>query len=615
MNQTNTLKELERFCSEKQCTGALMLTGDWGCGKTYLLEHEFRERMKDETILVRVSLFGLSETDEIHTAVKRAWVETWMDNRRRFLRKPCRLIKKIKNFVTPVQEILPEGLKTVVKNAASVDLLSFVKIEPAIGNKRLILVFDDLERCKVDLIDEFGVINEYCENKGIRTIIVANQEKIVDQGKITDQEVTRSSLLYSEIKEKIVQCTVYYRPSCGEIIDDVVESMQFDSEEYKKFILDNKENLVRLMDDNERLQNIRSLKCALYDFQRIFHLMKKYEIKDLDCWFLNFTAYLFTVKKGASPNAEEDSFLGTDLEAARQYTEYRNTYMLESVKVWLGSGEWDEEIVRKEIEGVHNRERGLSPVDCLRMNYLSWIEEDVIEAGWGEYLQKAYSGELDLNEYVRLIRNSYWSRSFEYELPERIDWEKVSGGIRERIRQLDAEPDESAEQNVGKMQSVISSMDEYSEEEKAAYEMIENYREAELQGYQRNQKNYIEAMQKDPLSVFTVYANKRYEAFSVPMAVATGEAFKKLTNVDKASFVAQCRKIWNQIEGIEDGKPDGKNLDESIHGCEVLLKMLEEQKEECISTKKGIARSHVENFKKMVSSYLEMLEGRKASGR
>ncbi|MCC8050292.1 MAG: hypothetical protein LIP10_06465 [Clostridiales bacterium] len=26
--------------------------------------------------------------------------------------------------------------------------------------------------------------------------------------------------------------------------------------------------------------------------------------------------------------------------------------------------------------------------------------------------------------------------------------------------------------------------------------------------------------------------------------------------------------------------------------------MLEEQKEECISTKKGIARSHVENFKK-----------------
>ena len=60
--------------------------------------------------------------------------------------------------------------------------------------KKVILVFDDLERTNISCTDLLGCINDYCENQGFNTIIVANEEKIKDR---SDNELS-----YREIKEK-----------------------------------------------------------------------------------------------------------------------------------------------------------------------------------------------------------------------------------------------------------------------------------------------------------------------------------------------------------------------------------------------------------------------------
>lgn len=36
----DTLKELVNYCKIEHPVGALMLTGEWGCGKTYLINTE-----------------------------------------------------------------------------------------------------------------------------------------------------------------------------------------------------------------------------------------------------------------------------------------------------------------------------------------------------------------------------------------------------------------------------------------------------------------------------------------------------------------------------------------------------------------------------------------------
>ena len=57
--------ELEYYCEEPQPVGALMLTGEWGCGKTYLLKNVLSDKLNGNYVLLRVSLFGLESIEEV----------------------------------------------------------------------------------------------------------------------------------------------------------------------------------------------------------------------------------------------------------------------------------------------------------------------------------------------------------------------------------------------------------------------------------------------------------------------------------------------------------------------------------------------------------------------
>ena len=55
-----TLYELLYYCEEPEPVGAILLTGEWGCGKTYLIEHELSDKLKESHVIIRVSLFGIT---------------------------------------------------------------------------------------------------------------------------------------------------------------------------------------------------------------------------------------------------------------------------------------------------------------------------------------------------------------------------------------------------------------------------------------------------------------------------------------------------------------------------------------------------------------------------
>ncbi|EEF94501.1 hypothetical protein CATMIT_00851 [Catenibacterium mitsuokai DSM 15897] len=45
----DTLEELENYCKIEHPVGALMLTGEWGCGKTYLLDEELIKSFEENS--------------------------------------------------------------------------------------------------------------------------------------------------------------------------------------------------------------------------------------------------------------------------------------------------------------------------------------------------------------------------------------------------------------------------------------------------------------------------------------------------------------------------------------------------------------------------------------
>ncbi len=62
-------------------SGALLVVGDWGCGKTYFFKNTLAEELKrDGRTLVMVSLFGLHDLKKIPERLFYAYLDSIDDN-------------------------------------------------------------------------------------------------------------------------------------------------------------------------------------------------------------------------------------------------------------------------------------------------------------------------------------------------------------------------------------------------------------------------------------------------------------------------------------------------------------------------------------------------------
>lgn len=201
----NILEELKYYCEEPKPVGALMITGEWGCGKTYLLNNMLTDELKDTHIILRVSLFGMESIEEIRTEVKKCWLYAFAESNEKIsgiADSVKKLGKPIKTIAEKGTELMPDSLKTIVNGVLSINAIDFVKVDSQMGEKKVVLIFDDLERANISTNDLLGCINDYCENLHINTIVVANEEKIKSNEK--------DKIKYNEIKEKIIQRTIRY---------------------------------------------------------------------------------------------------------------------------------------------------------------------------------------------------------------------------------------------------------------------------------------------------------------------------------------------------------------------------------------------------------------------
>lgn len=654
----NTLEELVYYCREPQPVGALLLTGEWGCGKTYLIEHGLKNELKDEAIVIRISLFGISSIEELHTSVKKAWMNECYKSKH-----IDKVAKKVQQGIEVVSdfESLPDWAKTLM----SINWTSFKEISEKIDKKTVILVFDDLERCRIDNVDVLGSINEYCENKKFHTIIVANQDKIQnDKGnaqidaaiEYNDNENSRNNvsekkqavlkisvptkvetgvITYTEIKEKIIQRTVKFIPDYQEIVHTVIENIKYPEtknkkDNYKAFVNKCESGLVELfvperddiVDINtgnsnnicgqgvvdeknsaikcpERPYNIRSLKCAINDFYRVYTILVKNDFQNIDRWFYSFASYVISYKAGIA----KDGLYGTilsDETVSTLYPAFQNQYMFDTVKEWILHGIWDEAALIHEIEITKKREKAEEPADIVRTNRIIDVDEDVVNEGFPTVLEMAYSGALTLDEYVQFIINSYWARSYNFTLPIPIEWNKVQNGIKICINKLiEIQSDERQLYTIIRKEN----REKFTEEEWNAYQIIEELKDREILKFSKNRTQYIEGMKTDAFSAFAVCQNKSFNIFDKEMAIATAEAFAKGNNADKCRFPGYFDAIWKGNISLYHFK-----IEESLVGFCKLRELLKEQRVKLKEKNKAFAVRHTEVFIQIVADLIEKME-------
>lgn len=650
-----TLEELIYYCKEPKPIGALLLSGEWGCGKTYLIEHNLKDTLKENFYILRISLFGVTSIEEIHKAVREKWLEAYYENKN--IRNVAEKIQKGKDIISKV-----EGLPDIIKGVAATNWTSLIEIKEQIGGKSVVLVFDDLERCCLNTVDVLGDINDYCENQKFHTIVIANQEKMntkhekhqinaeIDvkdaQEKKTDkrelkkldlkicvpQKGAPGTISYSEIKEKIIQRTVKYIPDYKSIIHAVIEEMQFQNtkdrgKDYKEFVRECESGILELFapdiendvqdeDENirslfkeeksdeqrkvsiihERPHNIRSLKCAIADFYRVYIILKDNDFRDINKWFYSFVSYVLSYKADIA----KEGYYGTifsDDEVRKLYPAFQNQYMFKAVKNWILHGMWSEEDIHYEIEMLKKREDAKTPAEIVKTYRIVDVDEEIINAGYAEVLDLAYKGLLTLDEYVQFIMNSYWLRIYKFSLPVSVEWSKVQKGIQICIEKIvESQPEGQI------LHTIIGNenKESFTSEEWDTYKVIEDFREGNVLVFSKNRKLYISEMEKDAMTAFAKCQNKRFKVFDTEMAIATANAYAKSDNASKNQFGGYFKSLWSSV--IASQEADLKVCEE---GFSKLQELLEEQKEGLQKTNKTFAIVHTDALIGIVKSLME----------
>lgn len=604
-----------------------MLTGEWGCGKTYLINNELKEKLQDTHVILRVSLFGMATVEEVKSEVKKKWLSSYVEEKggnSEGFDKAKKYGYVAKNIYEKYKDFIPGTVRAAVDSVFSINLLDFVKIEPEKDGKKVVLVFDDLERANIHTTDLLGCINDYCENMGISTIVVANEDKI--------QSDDGEKIKYYEIKEKIIQRTVHHQPDYKSIVESVIYNLSYRSESYRELLSDGINEISALFSGNtingnslddliekcntgknrqeiekenkrlsnllkQRPHNIRSLKCALQDFYRIFVILEDMEIGDKQEWLLSFLAYVFASRAGLVKRDEEYGTLFSDGDVSKLYPGFFNErYITPGIKRWILDGEWVSEAILGELSFTKARYVAITPEEIVRTNRIVDVEEDDIKKGFPILIQQAYAGGIELDDYVHLLTNSCWARHYEIILPE-IDWEKVKEGVVAKIQSLLETNTEPAHTRV-----VIGdeSKNDFLDEEWAVYECIKAYRNEDRQILENNKRLLIKLLKTDPLNALAQIKNKRLACIDKEMAEAILDAFPGLSNAAKNNFVSYFRSIINSVVG----NSRDYNANENIEGLTVLKAGLELFHMKCKETGQSVAACHTKHFVQVVDEFL-----------
>jgi hypothetical protein len=181
-----------------------------------------------------VSLYGLTSTQEIDDALYR---------------------QLHPHLTSKAAAIGGDVTKAIFKRTTSVDLAFGLR---SLFNlpKNHLLVFDDLERCSIPIIDTLGYINNFVEHRECKAIILANEEEIL----------AYSNSRYSSFEEKLIGQTLEVVSTPGSAVKQFINTIRHD--QVRQFIKTHLDDIV-LLHDRSSTNNLRLLKHSILDFERL----------------------------------------------------------------------------------------------------------------------------------------------------------------------------------------------------------------------------------------------------------------------------------------------------------------------------------------------------------
>ncbi len=258
---------------------AVLLQGEWGCGKTWFIKNlieKYREEQNEENgkKFLYLSLYSVRSSDEIED----------------------QLFQQLHPVLSSkAMSLTAKALKGALRGGLKIDLNGEATALPdyLIKTDDCVLIFDDLERCKMPIEDTFGYVNSYVEHQGLKVIIIANEDELRN---IEEKEQNKPN--YIRIKEKLIGKTFKVSYDIESAFTSFVS--EIGDADVKGFVTSHKDRIIEIF-EMANFRNLRHLKQSLWDFERLYlDIPQKFRtIPELMHDLLSlFLAFSFEIKGG-----------------------------------------------------------------------------------------------------------------------------------------------------------------------------------------------------------------------------------------------------------------------------------------------------------------------------
>ena len=259
---------------------AVLLKGKWGSGKTHFINEYKKELDKNKQKYIYVSLYGVTSYDEIETKFLEAIYP------RLYNKKTIFAGKIAKQLLKATLKIDWDGNQQ--ENAEIEVKIPDLKPEDLLNTKDYILIFDDLERCSINIINLLGYINFFVEHQSYKVILIANEKEL------------KKTKKYKTIKEKLIGKTFEFKTNSSLAYDSFLIELKNENRVKENILEKQKSNILELFEKSQS-NNLRALRQTLLDFERFYdevlvnHQAKEELIKDILYWFFLFS---FEIREG-----------------------------------------------------------------------------------------------------------------------------------------------------------------------------------------------------------------------------------------------------------------------------------------------------------------------------
>lgn len=328
MTVTELNNYIKHYLEEDKTHTAIMLTGEWGSGKTYYIENQLTRFLQDDkkNRCIIISLYGLEDISEISKSI-------YMELRMKPPIKDSELLRTGKIVAkTVIKNVFGKfGIDTNMSDNDLQNIYSSVDLDGKL------LIFEDLERSHIEIIKLLGYINNLVERDGVKVLLVANENEILnkqpetisynledlaslflenntkeDKGNSVPEDVQVQK--YLRIKEKTISDTIYFESDYCEAVKNIIGIF---SNEKLQTMVDKDENIIEELVSMIRgycHKNFRTFIFATQKTVDIFNKMEEdYEDDFLKCIYFGIICFSSKMKAGEFPEWEGTEYLSTSL--------------------------------------------------------------------------------------------------------------------------------------------------------------------------------------------------------------------------------------------------------------------------------------------------------------